>query len=139
MWIINHKISCMQKDYFNTARRDFRALSWVSILVIILGIVSTLGGSVAGVILLVIGIVNFAVNFILSRMFKKRSASAPTAAIVWLTIGVLGMIWNVVSQGFNIMMLVTLLIYVYLFTIVLKAKKQGAVNPPANPSPVNPA
>ena len=128
----------MQKDYWNIAKRNFRAMGIIAVLVSIifgLGIMdSTNPDSVRTWLLGVLAflVLTFILFFVIASLFKKHSPKAIVVAYSYLTVAtIFSVVGNfILSSPSNglIFKLLNLLILAYLFENVYKASKQSSVS-----------
>ncbi len=134
LWILI-KLLFMQRDYWNIARRDFRALGFVVVLILIFLVfaIGSLGSNptaqtsivISAVIILIIG----AAYFFISHLFKKRSPRAIPLAYTILAVAIVSNVISNIMAGtlISIGMIVGTLIQIYLLNVVYKASKQKTV------------
>ena len=124
----------MQKDYWNIAKRNFRAMGIVSILFVIifaLGIIDqTNPASVRNSLLLIEGffVLTVILFFVISTLFKKHS---PKAIVVGYSYLAVVLVFSLVNDfiinspsNFTVYKVISYIVIGYLFNNVYKASKQ---------------
>ena len=124
----------MQKDYWNIAKRNFRAMGIVSVLFVIifaLGIIDqTNSTAIRNSLLLVEGffVLTVILFFVTSSLFKKHSPKAITVGYSYLGVALIFSLVNdfIINSpsNFTIYKVMSYIVIGYLFNNVYRASKQ---------------